>query len=43
MMEPGHDALGKDLLKLAKHPYAMDERVKQLRHANNASSDTKCG
>ncbi len=43
MMEPGRDALGRDLLKLAKHPYAVDERVKQLRWPNNADSDTKCG
>ncbi len=43
IMEPGRDALGKDLLMLAKHPYALDERVKQLRRANNGDSDTKCG
>ncbi len=42
-MEPGRDALAEDLLKLAKRPYAVDERVRQLRWGNDAGSEPKCG
>ena len=42
-MEPGREALAAALLKLAKRPYGVDDRARQLRKANDGGSETKCG
>jgi hypothetical protein len=42
-MEPGREELAAALLKLARRPYGVDDRVRQLREANDDGSETKCG
>ncbi len=39
-MEPGREALAEALLRMARRPYAVDDRARQLRDANDVGLET---